>query len=106
MIGITEGISKIGYFNDVVKSDYNTAVKGLAYTTASLKLVKTIFLEAKYFWQSQVKFIKDNLAPRDTADSLIDEILQEKPANQIYKERALRTGMNWLAFGSVSLTMG
>ena len=62
VLAITEGVAKLGFFQDVVKKDYNTAIKGLAYTTASLKLVKTIFLEAKYFWQSQISFIKNKLA--------------------------------------------
>lgn len=105
VVGITEGVGKMGYFNNVVKSDYDTAVTGLAYTTASLKLVKTIFLEAKYFWESQKEFVNDKLAVRQDADALIDEILQEKSGTRVYKERALRTGMNWLAFGTVSLTM-
>jgi len=105
-------IAKRGQY-DASLSRRDNAVMGLMHADAAMRLVKTLFLDAKYFWRDQKKFMQEYLkkpagstqyGPDSTSIKVGDkvgEIMGLKDKDQ-WRVDMIETGMYWLVFGRLN----
>ena len=64
---IAKNMAKLKQFG-TKSEEYESGQYALMLVASSLKLIKTVFMEAQYFWKDQVEFIKNYLAQVMSAD--------------------------------------
>jgi len=105
-------ISKRGQY-EASWTDRDNAYMGLIHAEASLRLIKTIFLDVEAFWRDQKEFMKEYLAKPPgstqygpdatdvTVGDKVGEIMGLKDKEQ-WRVDMIETGMYWLVFGRLN----